>query len=337
LAQHLSPTTRRRRRVVASIAVAVVALAAVGVVVIRSQRHDGRTKIVSTAEGAGGTSKSSGAPASTTTDPKASTPATATPAATVPPVATTKAPTVPAVLSTAAVRRYLAGRSGNISAAVINLATGATSLWRPGVEEDTASIVKVDILATLLHEDQVAHTALSEEDGELATGMIEDSNNDDATDLWDDVGQNTAIAAFDRLVPLTATVPGTDGYWGLTTTTAADQAALVRELAVPGNVLDTASRQYELGLMDNVEASERWGVTGGIPAGVPVALKNGWLPLDASDDNHGGGWQVNSIGWVHGDGRNYVLAVLTNGSATEGYGIDTIEGLSSLVWAHLAA
>jgi hypothetical protein len=59
-----------------------------------------------------------------------------------------------------------------------------------------------------------------------------------------------------------------------------------------------------------------------------VALKNGWLPLnDASTD-----WQVNSVGWISGAGRDYLVAVLSTGNPTEQYGIDTINGLSSLIW-----
>jgi beta-lactamase class A len=234
------------------------------------------------------------------------------------------------VLSSAAVRDYLAERAGDVTAAVYDVADGRTSLWRPGVAEDTASIVKVDILATLLHEDQEQGSSLEEEDQEEATAMIEQSDNDAASDLWDDVGQQTAIGAFDGLVGMRGTTPGTDGYWGLTTTTAADQVRLVRTVALHGPVLTDASRAYELSLMEDVEPSERWGVDGGVPAGVTVALKNGWLPL--SDDD----WQINSIGWVHGEGRDYVIAVLSDGNPTEGYGIQTIQGLSSLVWTSLA-
>ena len=72
--------------------------------------------------------------------------------------------------------------------------------------------------------------------------------------------------------------------------------------------------------------AERAGVT----PGATVALKNGWLPLEATGD-----WQINSIGWVDGDGRNYLVAVLTKNNATEGYGIATIEGLASLIWTGL--
>jgi hypothetical protein len=75
---------------------------------------------------------------------------------------------------------------------------------------------------------------------------------------------------------------------------------------------------------------DRWGVCAGAPAGVTVALKNGWVPI-VDDD-----WQINSIGYVNGQGRDYVVAILTNGNLTEGYRITTIEGMSRLIWSRLA-
>jgi hypothetical protein len=63
-----------------------------------------------------------------------------------------------------------------------------------------------------------------------------------------------------------------------------------------------------------------------------VALKNGWLPLDARNSN----WQVNSVGWVSGDGRNYLMAVLSTGNPSEQYGIDTLNHLGAMAWSALA-
>jgi beta-lactamase class A len=80
--------------------------------------------------------------------------------------------------------------------------------------------------------------------------------------------------------------------------------------------------------MEDVTPTQRWGVGGGVPAQVKVALKNGWLPLQGSD----GDWQINSVGWVSGGGRNYLMAVLTTGNPTEQYGIDTIDRLAAMVW-----
>jgi hypothetical protein len=80
--------------------------------------------------------------------------------------------------------------------------------------------------------------------------------------------------------------------------------------------------------MENVTPAQRWGVGGGVPAQATVALKNGWLPLEGTDSD----WQINSVGWISGSGRNYLMAVLTTGNPTEQYGIDTIGLLAAMVW-----
>jgi hypothetical protein len=244
---------------------------------------------------------------------------------------TTTTTTEPAnFFSEPAVTQYLAGRSGNITAALYDVTTGTLLLWRPGVDEDTAASSRSTPSRRLLHQDQTSGTSLSANDEPLATSMIEISDNDAATDLWDDAGQATGIGSFDSLLELNSTVPGSDGYWGLTQTTASDQIELPQSLVLPNQVLDAGSRAYELGLMEQVTSSEDWGVSSGVPQGVTVALKNGWLPPTATN------WRINSVGWIDGQGRDYLLAVLTEGNPTESYGTDTIQGISSLAWAALA-
>jgi hypothetical protein len=67
-----------------------------------------------------------------------------------------------------------------------------------------------------------------------------------------------------------------------------------------------------------------------VPAGVTVQLKNGWL-ADAGNTSTDG-WNINSIGHVHGDGVNYTIAVLTDNNNTEQDGINTIQALSADAW-----
>jgi beta-lactamase family protein len=233
----------------------------------------------------------------------------------------------------AAAASYLAGRTGTVLAAVYDIGTGRTWDLGQGAPQAEASVVKLDILETLLAEQGAG---LSAGNQSLAAQMIEDSDNDAATSLWYAAGGPARIGAFNAKAGLTRTVPSLcvvcQGFpwpgWGLTTSTPDDQIALLKQLVAPGSVLTKAERDYALSLMKDVTPSQRWGVTGGVPASVTVALKNGWLPLKGSDSD----WQVNSVGWIHGGGRDYLLAVLSTGNPGEQYGIDTIDQLATMVW-----
>jgi beta-lactamase class A len=228
----------------------------------------------------------------------------------------------------ATISSYLKTRSGVASVAVFDAKTGITYSYAPGSSFVTASIVKASILGTLLRQTQDAGRGLTGTEKSLATSMIEQSDNNAATSLWNEVGKGTGVGAFLRLVGMPSTTPGSDGYWGLTTTNTPDQVKLVRTVAYPNTVLSDASRGYEESLMRAVTPSQRWGVTGGVPSSATVALKNGWLPRS-------NGWAINSIGHVRGGDRDYAIAVLSSGSPSMNYGIATVEHLSSLVWSQL--
>jgi Beta-lactamase enzyme family len=233
---------------------------------------------------------------------------------------------------------YLGTRSGTVLAAVYDLGTRQSwTIGGAGQAQDEASVVKVDVLETLLAQHP---GGLQASDQALAQRMIEDSDNDAATELWDAVGGAGGIRAFNTHAGLTGTAPSTcvacPGFpwpgWGLSTTTPLDQIALLRELVSPaGSLLSAAERDYTLRLMENVTADQRWGVCGGVPAQVTVALKNGWLPLNAAQTD----WQINSVGWVSGLGRDYLIAVLSTRNPSEAYGIETISELSALVWQQM--
>jgi Beta-lactamase enzyme family len=230
---------------------------------------------------------------------------------------------------------YLSTRTGTVLAAVYDVRTGQTWRLGQGRPQAEASVVKLDVLETLLAE-RGRGGGLSASDQSLASQMIEQSDNTAATSLWYQVGGAAQIRLFNAEAGLTETTPSScvvcAGFswpgWGLSTTTPADQIALLRRLITPGSLLTDAERDYALSLLENVTPAQRWGVSGGVPAQVTVALKNGWLPLAGVDSD----WQINSVGWISGGGRNYLMAVLTTGNPTEQYGIDTIDQLSAMVW-----
>jgi hypothetical protein len=262
---------------------------------------------------------------------------------------------------------YLDGREGVVQIALFDKQSGKTYLLSNGHHPQvTASIVKVDILARWLHHLQRHRAAIP---GDipysiryLMTRMIENSDNAAATALFHFGGGCRALTRFNKLIPMEATDVGCESPtyygWGNTTTTAADQVDLMKVFAygMPGQILGHDARDYGRQLMESVEPDQRFGVSCGpwgtscsppdyaqpVP-GVSVALKNGWktlptcsAPIDQCP------WQVNSTGWVHGQGRDYVLTVLTTedpvgsgGLYGFNYGIDTIQNVSKRIWDNL--
>jgi hypothetical protein len=217
---------------------------------------------------------------------------------------------------------YLASRSGVVSVAVYDLVRARGWDWHSRYRGYTASIVKVDILAALLYREG----RLSQWQRTLAALMIEESDNDAASTLYGYIGGAAGLDEFNRRAGLDQTVASSS--WGLTKTSAHDQVQLLRLLASPGQMFTRAQRAYALGLMRSVVGSQCWGVAAGVPDGVSVALKNGWLPLSAA---RGAGWQMNSIGYVLGLGRRYLVGILSH-SPGYAYGVRTIEHVSRVVW-----
>jgi hypothetical protein len=224
--------------------------------------------------------------------------------------------------------------------ALYDLSTGQQRTLGQQAPQADASVVKLGILEAVLSWRTSQRTVLSLTEQELTPPMIEQNDSDAVTTLWKDVGGAKGMRAFDHKAGLAHTspsnclqCPGSSGPgWGLTTTTPQDQITLLRQLAQPSRVLDQNDQKYALDLLENVTPSQRWGVCGGVPAGVRVALTNSSLSLGAGRSN----WQVNSVGWVSGDGRDYLMAVFSAGNPSEQYGIDTLNHLGAMVWSSLA-
>ncbi|PBC76434.1 LOW QUALITY PROTEIN: beta-lactamase family protein [Streptomyces sp. TLI_235] len=217
--------------------------------------------------------------------------------------------------------------TGHLAVAVPDTASGAGAVY--GTDRFvTASIVKVDILAALLWR---TGGELTEQQRTAAALMIENSDNDATTELFGEIGEDEGLDAANAAFGLTATTAGTDGYWGLTTTTAEDQVRLLQLVFGTDGVLNDSSRAYLQKLMGLIAADQRWGVSAADDDHA-VHLKNGWLPRTAE-----GAWVVNSIGRVVHDGRELLVAVLTDGSDTEEEGIGLVESVAAAATDSLTA
>ncbi|WP_193511571.1 hypothetical protein [Streptomyces griseoloalbus] len=80
------------------------------------------------------------------------------------------------------------------------------------------------------------------------------------------------------------------------------------------------ARAYVRGLMEQVVPEQAWGVPAVADAGTAWAVKNGWLPRDAT-----GPWVVHGVGRVTAGGRACLMAVLPDGNATKALGVTLVE------------
>jgi beta-lactamase class A len=216
------------------------------------------------------------------------------------------------------------GRESFVAVEVDDPGAGIVCRLDSGTHFDSASVVKVTILGTLLRDAQAARRSLTSRERALAWAMITRSDNGAASALWDEDGR-TRLQRFLDAAGMTETVLGPDGAWGLTRITATDETKLLWLLLQPNRVLDTSSRDYELALMANVIPAQRWGVPAGAPRSLVVHVKNGWLPLAPF------GWRINSIGGFTGHGQRYSIVVLTEDNPTMAYGVSTVERIAEAV------
>ncbi len=77
-------------------------------------------------------------------------------------------------------------------------------------------------------------------------------------------------------------------------------------------------------LLEGVAPAQAWGVSAGAPAGVAMAVKNGWVEWDGS-------WLIHSTGYARmfDTGPLYVIVVLTQGLHSLKDGVELIESIAT--------
>jgi len=196
----------------------------------------------------------------------ASTPPVTTNLATTSP-ATTSAPSSLPARSTPPAPRAAADRQvqalaaqvppGGVSVAALNTATWASYRYGATGGMLTGSVVKLDILETLLLQHQDRGTQLSDDETDTARTMIENSDNDAAEDLSYAIGGRDGQVASGPRLGLTHTIPGPKpDFKGLTQTSATDCIVLLQNLLQPAP-LHAYGRSLVLEFMRNVEDDQR--------------------------------------------------------------------------------
>jgi beta-lactamase family protein len=175
--------------------------------------------------------------------------------------------------------------------------------------------VKVPIMLTLLT--MIEGQGREVNDGEmyLLTTMIENSNNDSAQALWEEVGGGDTVNSFLRGVGIEGFFSNSDA-WGYSTISPRAMVQLLT-LLHQGKILTPQHRALALSLMESIEPDQQTGVGDTAPDGARVAMKDGWVP------GPDGLWAMNSSGIVTVSGRAYIVSVYTqdDGSLDDGWAI----------------
>jgi hypothetical protein len=215
------------------------------------------------------------------------------------------------------------------SVAVLDKKTGERYSFRGSERYETASVVKVQVLACLLLTAQDDERDLSSTELSLAKRMIRQSDNDATTSLFSRLGSSSAISRCNKRLGLTQT--RVSSSWGLTRTTVNDQVKLLAALVDSKGPLNAGSRKLAFTLMSTVADDQDWGVPVVGAAGEKTTVKNGWLPRSTE----GGRWIINTVGRVTGGDTDVSIAVLSHGNGSMAGGIRVVEKAAKLTRQYL--
>ena len=237
----------------------------------------------------------------------------------------------------AALKKY-AATVPEFSVAVLDRTTGQLYSFRGTERYETASVVKVQVLACLLLTAQDNDRDLTSTEVSLAKRMIRASDNDATSSLFSRLGRASAIGKCNKRLGLTQTTVASS--WGLTKTTVNDQVKLLAKLVDTKGPLDAESRDFAFDLMSTVDPDQDWGVPAVAKAGEKKTVKNGWLPRSTE----GNRWIINTVGRVAGDDTgdtgdtgdaDVSIAVLSHGHSSMSGGIKVVEKAAKLTRQYL--
>jgi hypothetical protein len=225
--------------------------------------------------------------------------------------------------------KKVAGSAPEFSVAVLDKKTGQSYAYRGTEKYDTASIVKVQVLACMLLQAQADDRDPTSGEMALAKPMIRLSDNNATTSLFSHLGGRSAVTKCNKRLGLTHTT--VNSSWGLTRTTVTDQVKLLSELVDQNGPLDADSRKTAFTLMSTVNEAQDWGIPSVAETGETTTVKNGWDTRTAD----GGLWAINTIGRVTSDDTDVSIAVLSHDNQSMDSGVQLVEKVAGLTRKYL--
>jgi len=235
-------------------------------------------------------------------------------AASTQPVAAHGSPALPTEAALDGAWEYARERGGLVSLAVID-SEGRLHGFEGERTYVSASVVKALLLAGEIRRLEASGAPLDAATRSLLTRMITISDNDAADAIYSQVGDAGLYDVARRAGMRSFSVAG---YWGNAQITAADMARFMWRLE---DVLAGPNREFALGLLGSVTASQRWGIPQGIGPQWDVRFKGGWRTTDL-------GALVHQAAELRSDEGRMALAVLTDGQPSQPYAVETLRGVA---------
>jgi hypothetical protein len=236
-----------------------------------------------------------------------------------PPAHKRSVPAYPSRTAVAAAVRYLDGRAGRTSLAVVD-SQGRLGGVRLREHFQSASVVKVMFLTAFLQRLNADHRGVSALDRSLLYPMIHESDNEAASAVLARVGLG-AIARVAREAGMRDYAPGV-GWWAFTQTSAADQARLFLAL---DRLVPRQFWPYARGLMAGIEPEQSWGIPQVARPRWQVFFKTGALPSEGL---------FNETARLERPGVTFTISVFTTADPSMAYGEETMRGVARALLAH---
>lgn len=179
----------------------------------------------------------------------------------------------------------------------------------------SASVVKAVMLVAYLRELAREKAPLEPSAAETLRAMITASDNAAADSIYYRLG--------DISIEQTARMAGAGaldvrGYWSETYLSARDGARFISNVK---RSLPFRFRRFGMNLLGSILDYQRWGIPRGAGKRWRIWFKGGWRSTER-------GQLVHQVAVLRGAGDRVALAIFTDAMPTQGYAIETVEGIA---------
>ncbi|HEX6478822.1 MAG TPA: serine hydrolase [Ktedonobacteraceae bacterium] len=219
---------------------------------------------------------------------------------------------------------YLASIGSNMNAVVYDVTRQRYYTYSPNARFIMGSSMKVPIMLTFLDMTERQGRQPTDDEMNLLTTMIENSDNDSASALYyGEIGGAEGVAGYLHRIGITGLEPDPDA-WGFSLVSPLTMVNILT-LLYEGKILTAQDRNLAFYLMEHIESDQQVGVGDTAPQGATAAMKDGWLP------GPDGYWVMNSSGIVSLGNETYIISVYTDGQNSLADGQAIVEHFCSAV------